>query len=115
MALQAAAMAELRACRQEHLLAAEQWNYYDEAFLAMGSSSSGIGRGRVGNGSADSSSVDDGGGGSDATNSSSSDDDDDDDDDDEEEEEEEVEGEGLLDSSFASKSRGMERSGAAMK
>ena len=107
-------MAELRACRQEHLLAAEQWNYYDEAFLAMGSSSSGIGRGRVGNGSADSSSVDDGGGGSDATNSSSSDDDDDDEEE-EEEEEEEVEGEGLLDSSFASKSRGMERSGAAMK
>jgi hypothetical protein len=101
-------MAELRACRQEHLLAAEQWNYYDEAFLAMGSSSSGIGRGRVGNGSADSSSDDDGGGGSDAANSSSSDDDDD-------EEEEEVEEEGLLDSSFASKSRGMERSGAAMK
>jgi hypothetical protein len=104
-------MAELRACRQEHLLAAEQWNYYDEAFLAMGSSSSGIGRGRVGNGSADSSSDDDGGGGSDAANSSSSSDDDDE----EEEEEEEVEKEGLLDSSFASKSRGMERSGAAMK
>ena len=72
----AAAEAELRTCRQEHLLpymvAAEQWYYYDEAFLAMGSSSSGIGRGRVGNGSADSSSDGDGGGGGDAANSSSS-------------------------------------------